>query len=121
MTFRNVLAFQNFILMMAVIFGLQFVDRSFGPVLPLYVEQLGIAPARVPLVSGVLFSITAGAGALGHHFCGALLQRRHQPRRDRRRRRGRGGRRGLLRRSAHDVRWLFAGDAALRPRDRRRR
>src|SRR6185295_13432880 len=36
-TFRNVLAFQNFVLMMFVIFGLQFVDRSFGPVLPLWV------------------------------------------------------------------------------------
>ena len=31
------LAFENFVLLMAVIFGLQFVDRSFGPVLPLYV------------------------------------------------------------------------------------
>ena len=40
-TFRNVLAFENFLLMMAVIFGLQFVDRSFGPVLPLYVGELG--------------------------------------------------------------------------------
>ena len=58
-TFRNVLAFQNFILMMGVIFGLQFVDRSFGPVLPLYVEQVGVAHARVPLVAGMLFSIMA--------------------------------------------------------------
>ena len=33
----DVLAFENFVLLMAVIFGLQFVDRSFGPVLPLYV------------------------------------------------------------------------------------
>ena len=74
-TFRNVLAFQNFILMMAVIFGLQFVDRSFGPVLPLWVEQVGVAPARVPLVAGVLFSIMAFTGALGHHFCGKLLKR----------------------------------------------
>ena len=40
-TFRNVLAFENFILLMVVIFGLQFVDRSFGPVLPLYIAQLG--------------------------------------------------------------------------------
>src|SRR5262245_14154089 len=46
-TFRNVLAFQNFILMMVVIFGLQFVDRSFGPVLPLYVEQAGRSHAQV--------------------------------------------------------------------------
>ena len=74
-TFRNVLAFQNFLLMMCVIFGLQFVDRSFGPVLPLWVEQVGVTHARVPLVSGVLFSIMAFTGALGHHFCGKLLTR----------------------------------------------
>ena len=30
---------------------------------------------RVPLVSGVLFSIMAFTGALGHHFCGRLLRR----------------------------------------------
>jgi MFS family permease len=74
-SFRNVLAFRNFILMMGVIFGLQFVDRSFGPVLPLWVEQMGVAHARVPIVSGVLFSIMALTGALGHHFCGKLLRR----------------------------------------------
>jgi DHA1 family multidrug resistance protein-like MFS transporter len=74
-TFRNVLAFQNFILMMVVIFGLQFVDRSFGPVLPLYVEQTGRSHAQVAIVSGLLFSIMACTGALGHHFCGRLLRR----------------------------------------------
>jgi MFS transporter, DHA1 family, multidrug resistance protein len=74
-TFKNVLAFQNFILLMVVIFGLQFVDRSFGPVLPLYIAQLGTPPSRVPLVSGVLFSIAAAAGAIGHHVCGMLLAR----------------------------------------------
>ena len=73
-TFRNVLAFRNFILMMAVIFGLQFVDRSFGPVLPLYVEQAGVTHANVAIVSGALFSIMAFTGALGHHFCGKLLR-----------------------------------------------
>ncbi len=74
-TFRDVLAFENFILMMVVIFGLQFVDRSFGPILPLYVEQIGVAHARVAFVSGVLFSIMAATGALGHHLCGKLLKR----------------------------------------------
>ena len=73
-SFRDVLAFRNFILMMGVIFGLQFVDRSFGPVLPLYVEQVGVAHANVALVSGTLFSIMALTGALGHHFCGKLLR-----------------------------------------------
>ena len=74
-SFRNVLAFQNFILMMGAIFGIQFVDRSFGPILPLYIEQLGLRPHNVPIVAGALFSITACAGALGHHFCGRLLRR----------------------------------------------
>ena len=74
-TFRNVLAFENFILLLAVIFGLQFVDRSFGPVLPLYVAELGTPVDRVPLIAGTLFSIAAGAGAVGHHVCGRLLKR----------------------------------------------
>ena len=74
-TFRNVLAFENFVLMAVVIFGLQFVDRSFGPVLPLHVGALGTPAARTPLVSGVLFSIAAGTGAIGHHYCARLLQR----------------------------------------------
>ena len=74
-TFRNVLAFENFLLMAVVIFGFQFVDRSFGPVLPLYVGELGTSAARIPFVSGVLFSIAAGAGAIGHHYCARLLQR----------------------------------------------
>jgi MFS family permease len=49
-------------------------------VLPLYVEQLGTAAGRVALVSGVLFSIAAGAGALGHHYCAAILRRWSPPR-----------------------------------------
>ena len=74
-SFRNVLAFENFILLMAVIFALQFVDRSFGPVLPLFVRAAG--NSRLPecrSIAGLLFSITAGAGALGHHLCSKLLR-----------------------------------------------
>ena len=74
-TFRNVLAFENFLLMAVVIFGLQFVDRSFGPVLPLHVGLLGTPAARIPFISGVLFSIAAGTGAIGHHYCAPLLRR----------------------------------------------
>jgi MFS family permease len=73
-TFRSVLAFENFILLILVVFGLQFVDRSFGPVLPLYIAQLGTPVETVPIVSGVLFSIGAGAAAAGNHVCGALLR-----------------------------------------------
>jgi DHA1 family multidrug resistance protein-like MFS transporter len=73
-TFRSVLAFENFIVLMVVVFGLQFIDRSFGPVLPLYIAELGTPAARVPIVAGVLFSIAAAAGAIGHHICGRLLR-----------------------------------------------
>lgn len=73
-TFRNVLAFQNVLLVMAVIFGIQFADRSLGPILPLYVVHRGVAAAQVPLFSGVLFSIAAGLGALGNTLCSRALR-----------------------------------------------
>jgi MFS family permease len=73
--FRDVLAFQNFVLLMAVIFAFQFIDRSYGPVLPLFLEHVGVAREHVVLIAGVLFSIMACTGALGHHFCGKLLRR----------------------------------------------
>jgi MFS family permease len=67
----NVLAFQNFILMMirssAAVRGSQLWPR-----LP-YVEQAGRSHAQVAMVSGVLFM--ACTGALGHHFCGRLVKR----------------------------------------------
>jgi DHA1 family multidrug resistance protein-like MFS transporter len=72
-SFRSVMAFENFLLLMGVIFTLQFVDRSFGPVLPLFLAELGTPAARVPLVAGMLFSTGAGAAALGHHVCARLL------------------------------------------------
>jgi DHA1 family multidrug resistance protein-like MFS transporter len=72
--FRSVLAFENFLLLLGVIFGIQFVDRSVGPILPLYLEQLGITRPPVPVAAGLLFSVTALAASLGHHFCGRLLK-----------------------------------------------
>ncbi len=105
-TFRSLLAFENFLLMMAVIFGLQFVDRSFGPILPLYVGQLGISAAQIPLVSGILFSIAAGAGALGHHYCASLLRRHSPPRLIAAASAAAAVGAGLYV-VVHDVRWLF--------------
>src|SRR5687768_10068242 len=72
--FRNVLAFENFILLMAVVFGLQLVDRSFGPILPLYIAELGTPRDRVPIVAGAIFSIVAAAGAAGNQLCVWLLR-----------------------------------------------
>jgi DHA1 family multidrug resistance protein-like MFS transporter len=74
-TFGNLLAFENFLLLILVIFGLQMVERSLGPVLPLYIGRLGFAPERVPIISGLLFSAVAFGAAFGHHLASALLKR----------------------------------------------
>lgn len=65
----------GFLLALVVIFGLQTVDRSFGPVLPLYVAELGVSEARIPIVTGLLFSVGALAAAVGHHLAGRVLGR----------------------------------------------
>jgi MFS family permease len=64
----------GFLLALAVIFGLQTVDRSFGPVLPLYVAQAGVPVSRIPIVTGILFSLGAISAAFGHHLAGKLMQ-----------------------------------------------
>ena len=64
----------GFVMVFTVILCLQLVDRSFGPILPLYVEALGLPESQVPFVSGVLFSIAAVFAAIGHHVAGPMLQ-----------------------------------------------
>lgn len=74
-TFTNILAFENFILLMVVIFGLQVVDRSFGPVLLLHLDQIGYSEAQAALTVGVLFSVLAFSGAFGNQVAAAVLRR----------------------------------------------
>jgi DHA1 family multidrug resistance protein-like MFS transporter len=71
--FASILAFENFLVVMLVLFGLQLVDRSFGPVLALHLDQLGYAANDVPVVAGVLFSVLAFAAALGNQLSGHAL------------------------------------------------
>jgi MFS family permease len=74
-TFGNILALENFLLLMVVIFGFQVVDRLFGPILPLHLDQLGFAPNEVTILAGLLFSVLALAGACGNQVVGRLLAR----------------------------------------------
>ncbi len=74
LAFASGVALQQFVLLMGVIFGLQLVDRSFGPVLPLYLAQLGVPTERIALVAGGLFSAGACAGAAGNLATQRLLQ-----------------------------------------------
>jgi MFS family permease len=64
----------GFWMVFVVILGLQLVDRSFGPILPLYVERL-VPPGSVTLVAGVLFSVAAVFAALGHWIAAPMLDR----------------------------------------------
>ena len=75
LTFSSILAFENFLLLMVVIFGLQVVDRSFGPVLLLYLGQVGYSSAQAALTVGVLFSTLAFSGAFGNQVAAAVLKR----------------------------------------------
>jgi MFS family permease len=77
--FASILAFENFLLVMVVLFGLQLVDRSFGPVLPLHLGEIGYAAEEVPLMAGILFSVLAFTAALGNQLSSRLLKR-HSPR-----------------------------------------
>ena len=71
-TFRLV---PHFVLFMGTIFGLQLVDRSLGPVLPLYLREIGMATGRVPVLSGLIFTAVAGAAAVGNQLSGWLIGR----------------------------------------------
>ncbi|MFO7693449.1 MAG: MFS transporter [Vicinamibacterales bacterium] len=72
---RRLLAAPGFRLMMAAIFVMTFVDRSFGPILPLYLAREGRAVEQVVLLSGVLFSLAAGGAVAGNQACAWLLRR----------------------------------------------
>lgn len=74
-TFASILSVENFVLVMVVIFGLQVVDRSFGPVLVLHLEDMGYSRAVAAVTAGFLFSALAVAGALGNQLPGPLLKR----------------------------------------------
>jgi len=73
--FRQLYRTPGFVMVFTAILCLQLVDRSFGPILPLYVEGLGLPEPDVALVSGVLFSISAIFAALGHHVAEPLMLR----------------------------------------------
>jgi DHA1 family multidrug resistance protein-like MFS transporter len=66
----------QFPMFLAIVFGLQLVDRSFGPILPLYLGETGTALDQVPFLSGVLFTVMAGAAAAGNQVTGWFLDRR---------------------------------------------
>jgi predicted MFS family arabinose efflux permease len=72
---RGLLTSREFLLMMASIFVLTFVDRSFAPILPLYLAREGRGVEQVVLLSGVLFSVAAAGAVAGNQACEWLLRK----------------------------------------------
>jgi len=75
MSFAGLRRIPHFLLFAGTIFGLQLVDRSFGPVLPLYLREIGTTASRVPFMSGIVFTTAAGAAAVGNQSSAWLLER----------------------------------------------
>ncbi len=75
LTFRSMLALQHLVLLMGAIFALQLVDRSFAPVLPLYLADAGVPESRVAMYAGLLLSVSAATGAMGNLATQRLLGR----------------------------------------------
>lgn len=74
-TLRELLTVPHFTVFLGTIFALQMVDRSFGPVLPLYLREVGVSPDQVPVLAGLVFTVAAGSGAVGNQLCNWLLRR----------------------------------------------
>jgi DHA1 family multidrug resistance protein-like MFS transporter len=74
-TFGALCLVPHFLLALATIFGLQMVDRSFGPVLPLYLVEIGTSVTRVSFLTGVIFTVAAGSAAVGNQSTAWLLRR----------------------------------------------
>ena len=119
--FSSVLAFENFVLLMAVIFGLQFVDRSFGPILPLYrrrarhARRPGAARRRTPLLDR-----GGGRRASAISCARRLLRARDRHARSSAPAALRRARRARLRARADAPAWLFAATPVFGLAHRRR-
>jgi DHA1 family multidrug resistance protein-like MFS transporter len=68
----------HFLLFMGAVFGMQLADRSLGPILPLYLREIGVASDSVAFLAGILFTITAGSAAIGNLSSRWLLTQRSE-------------------------------------------
>jgi DHA1 family multidrug resistance protein-like MFS transporter len=71
----GVLRFDNFLLLLGVVFSLQLVDKSFGPVLLLHLDQLGYGTEQAAVLAGLLFSMLAVSGAAGNQIAAFVLRK----------------------------------------------
>lgn len=61
--------------LLLLLFFVNFISRSFTPVLPLHLERIGVAPARLAFSTGLLISVYSIAAAASALSLGALSKR----------------------------------------------
>ncbi len=71
----NLLKHPEYLTTMLVLFFVNMADRTFGPITPLFLEQLGTPPVRLAAVSGALFSVAAFGEAFSAWLAGRLASR----------------------------------------------
>ena len=70
-----IFALPNVAPLLLVLFLVNFVGRSFTPILPLHLQSLGIAPARLAFSTGVLISCYSVAAAMSASLLGRASRR----------------------------------------------
>lgn len=65
----------DYLLPMVILFSIQMTDRTYTPIVPLFLERLGTPAARLALVAGALFSSAALGEAFSAWLSGRLASR----------------------------------------------
>jgi DHA1 family multidrug resistance protein-like MFS transporter len=80
LSFGGVLGLHGVPALLVVLFFVNFVGRSFTPILPLHLERLGVSPPRLASATGALISVYSIAAAFSATVLGRA-SRRFEPRR----------------------------------------
>jgi DHA1 family multidrug resistance protein-like MFS transporter len=75
-SFREILRLPQVLSLLVVLFLVNFVGRSFTPILPLHLKELGVSPARLAFSTGVLISAYSMAAALSASLLGRASRTR---------------------------------------------
>lgn len=78
--FRSVVVIPGLLTLLVVLFGVNFIGRSFTPILPLHLQDLGIPTGRLASATGILISVYSIAAAASATLLGRASRSR-SPRR----------------------------------------
>jgi DHA1 family multidrug resistance protein-like MFS transporter len=74
--FGAIVALPGIVALLVVLFLVNFIGRSFTPILPLHLQSLGVDPGRLASATGVLISVYSVAAAVSAWYLGRLCRDR---------------------------------------------